>query len=218
MAVREQLIVVGAGGFGREALDVLEALEDAGTELEILGVVDDQPSNDNLVRLANRGVEHLGPLTSWLAGDHTDVRFVLGIGSPAVRRRLAQTLESAGCMPYSAVHPEARVGTCSQFDDGVVICAGAVISTNVRLGRYVHVNPSVTIGHDTVVEDFTSINPGAVLSGEVTIKEGALIGASATVLQQLTVGAGTIVGAAALLTKDAPANVVVKGIPGVWHG
>lgn len=212
----ERVVVVGASGFGREALDVLEAMRGAGADLEIVGVVDDGISELNHQRLADRGVAFLGTLDEWLATSTDDQKFVLGIGNPKVRRRLVEKLDSHGFEAFTAVHPTAVIGSRHNFGEGVVVCSGAVISTNVSLGRHVHVNPSVTIGHDTVVQEFASVNPAAVLSGEVLIDTEALVGASATVLQQLTVGRGTTVGAGALVTKNVPPNVVVKGVPGVW--
>ena len=122
----------------------------------------------------------------------------------------------AGLASFTAVHPSAAAGWGCVFDVGVVVCAGVTISTNVKLGRHVHVNPNATIGHDSVLCQFVSVNPAAVISGEVTIKEGALIGAAATILQGLTVGERSVIGAGAVVTKDVPPDVVVKGVPGVW--
>lgn len=211
----EQVVVVGASGFGRECLDVLEAMIQAGNDLTVVGVADDAPSEVNLERLAARGVAYLGTVADLLAGE-VEWRFVIGIGSPSVRRRIASLLENAGRVPLPAVHPSAKFGARTVIGEGSVICAGVTVSTNVRLGRYVHLNPHATLGHDADVRDFVSINPAAVISGEVIIREETLVGAAATVLQNLTVGERTVIGAGAVVTKDVPANVVVKGVPGRW--
>lgn len=218
MSSTERVIVVGASGFGRESLDVLEAMVAGGAPIEIVGVVDDAPAAINLERLADRGVAYLGTLDRWLAEGDRRVRYVLGIGSPAVRRRLVTRLDSAGFSPFTAIHPTATFGACTELQDGGVVCAGATISTNVRLGRHVHVNPNATIGHDAVLHDYVSINPAATISGEVEIGEETLVGAAATVLQNLRVGERTVVGAGAVVTKGVPADVVVKGVPGTWTG
>ena len=93
------------------------------------------------------------------------------------------------------------------------VSAGVAISTNVRLGRHVHINPNATIGHDAVLGDFVSVNPGAVVSGEVTIGTGTLVGAAATVLQGLSVGEETVVGAGAVVTRAVPMESTVAGVP-----
>lgn len=207
-----ELVVVGAGGFGREALDVIEAIATNGERLSVIGVVDDQPSPVNLERLAARGYRHLGGVDEILAAEPTRW-YLLGIGSPAVRARVAARFEAAGWRARTVIHPSATIGSSAVIADGVVICAGVQVSTNVGLGRHVHLNPSATVGHDTDVGDFVSVNPGAILSGDVTVGRGALIGAGAVVLQGLRVGEGALVGAAACVTRDVPPDTVVKGVP-----
>lgn len=213
MRSADRVVIVGASGFGRESLDVLEAMVDAGAPVEIIGVVDDGPSEANLARLADRGVNYLGTLDAWLADADPEVHYVLGIGGPTIRRRLVERLDAAGRRPFTAVHPTATFGARTVLHEGVVVCAGAVVSTNVRLGRHVHVNPNVTIGHDAVLHDFVSVNPGATISGEVEIGAETMVGAAATILQNLTVGDRAIVGAGAVVTKAVPSSVIVTGVP-----
>lgn len=207
-----ELVIVGAGGFGREAIDVARACIAAGRDdLVLLGAVDDAPTPLTLARLANLGVRHLGGLSSIL--DRPGAGFVIGIGDPKVREALAVRLESAALSPLSLVHPSAVIGTASRIAPGAVICAGAQISTNVTVGRHAHINPNATIGHDAVLGPFASINPGAIVSGEVKVGERALIGAGAVVLQGLSVGSDTTVGAAACVVRDVPDGRIVKGVP-----
>lgn len=209
----DRVVVVGASGFGRECLDVLDAMVSAGADLEIVGVVDDNPSAANLSRLVDRGVAYLGTRADWLTTEPLDVRYVLGVGSPEVRRRLVSVLDSAGLAPFTAVHPSASFGACTTLAEGVVVCAGAAVSNNVRLGRHVHVNPNATIGHDADLRAFVSVNPAAVISGEVVVGEGTLVGAAATILQGLMVGERSVIGAGAVVTKDVPPDVVAYGAP-----
>ena len=96
MSGAERVLVVGAAGFGRESLDVLDAMVAAGEPVEIVGVLDDGPSEMNLARLADRGVTYLGTIDDWLTGGDLSVRFVLGIGSPSIRRTLVAKLAAAG--------------------------------------------------------------------------------------------------------------------------
>ena len=216
MPGHERVVVIGASGFGRECLDVLAAMIAAGADLEVLGVVDDCPSSVNLKRLAARGATHMGTLADFISAGDTSIEYVLGIGHPATRRMLVERLNAAAFAPFTAIHPSALVGSQPVFEEGVVICSGAVVSTNVRLGCHVHVNPNATIGHDAVLGDFVSVNPGAVISGEVSVRVGTLIGASATVLQGLSIGEDVVIGAGSVVTHDVPEGVVVKGVPGLW--
>lgn len=208
------IVVIGAGGFGRETLDVIEAYNRAGVlpELAVVGVVDDDPSQKNVVRLAARGYSVLGGLEDlerWRFAEH----FVLAVGDPQARGALAKRLEAKRFRTVSVVHPEATVGSEFTYADGIVVCGGVQLSTNVHLGRYVHINPNATIGHDVVLSDFVSGNPGAIVSGEVEVRERALVGAGAVILQNLEVEESATVGAGAVVVRDVDRGTAVVGIP-----
>lgn len=209
----DRVVVLGAGGFGREALDVLEATIFAGNQAELLGVVDSGPSSLDLHRLAVRGIPYLGPEEEWLRSTVGDERFIIAIGDPRIRRAAALRFTAAGLLPISITHPRAVVGSQATIGDGVVIASGVQVSTNVTLGDHVHLNPGCIIGHDAALGEFVSVNPGAIVSGGVTAESTSLVGAGSIVLQGLTVGKDAIVGAGACVTRDIAPGTTVVGVP-----
>ena len=208
------LVVIGAGGFGREAIDVLEAMNLAGPSpvYEILGVVDAKPSELNLTRLAERGIAYLGGDAEWLVSGNR-AHYLIAIGSPQVRARVDSAWRGAGLTPAIAVHPMATLGSRVTIGEGSVMCAGVHVSTNVTLGRHVHLSPSATIGHDTVLGDFVSVNPGAVVLGDVLVSERVMVGAGAVILQGLSLGADALVGASACVVRNVNRAATAKGVP-----
>ena len=208
------LIIVGAGGFGREELDVVAAINRASAKpkFNVLGVVDANPSAQNLARLETRGVVYLGTDCDWLSGAVRS-EYLVGIGNPAVRQRVDAAFSLAGFSAATAVHPAATIGSAVTIGEGSIVCGGVQISTNVTLGRHVHINPNATIGHDAVLQDFVSVNPAATVSGEVVVSRCALIGAAAVILQGLRVGSAALVGASACVTSDVQDGLTVKGVP-----
>ena len=212
MTAASRVIVIGGSGFGREVLDVLEARQSSGAQVEVIGVVDDAPSEENLARLKRRAVAYMGTLNEWLARGEV-AKYVIGIGAPAIRRAITQRLEAAGLNAFTVVHPTATFGRGVTCAPGVVVCAGVQISTEVHLGAHTHVNPNATVGHDSVLGAFVSVNPGAIVSGGCQIEESVLLGAGSVVLQGRRVGAGATVGAAACVTRDVAPGSVVKGVP-----
>lgn len=212
--MRRELYIVGAGGFGRETADVVEAaarVADPGEGWAIAGVFDDAPSVVNLSRLTDRGLAFLGPVPE--TPPHPGAAVVVAIGAPAVRQRLVSRLESTGWTFPTIAHPGAAIGSRVVLEEGVVICGGVQISTNVRVGRHVHVNPNATLGHDSVLDEYVSVNPAAVISGEVHVQSRALVGAAATVLQGLTISPDALIGASACVTRNVSSGVIVKGVP-----
>ena len=90
-----QLVVIGASGFGRETLDVVEAHNAVRPEeaFDILGVLDDAPSEMNLRRLSARRINHLGAINGWLS-DAEPHWYLIGIGDPKTRSRLADLFDA----------------------------------------------------------------------------------------------------------------------------
>lgn len=209
-----ELVIIGAGGFGREVLDVVQAVDLLGASADLrrkcLGFIDDGTVDGD--RLERVGATHLGG-----SGDlhrFEGARFVVGVGDPAVRERLAARAVDAGLTPAPAlVHPAATLGADVTLGGGTVVCAGVRITTNVRVGEHVHLNINSTVGHDAAVEDYVTVNPLAAVSGDVTLRRGSMVGTTACVNQGLEVGAGAVVGSGAAVVRDVPGSVTVVGVP-----
>ena len=211
-----RLLVLGAGGFARETLDVVEALETARPgSFTVVGVLDDAPSQQARSLLGDRGVQVVGSVESFLAGalDTEHDAFVIAVGHPEARLNIAKNAPAGAVPSIPLVHPTASLGSAVTLGDGTVVCAGAVLSTNVTVGRHGHVNPHATIGHDAQLGTAVSVNPAAVVSGAVIVGDAVLLGAASVVLQGLTIGAGSVVGASACVTKDVAEGATVMGVP-----
>jgi hypothetical protein len=210
------LVVVGAGGFGREVIDVIDAINGSATaptpSWDLVGVVDDAPSEVNLERLRKRGSTYLGTIDQHLR-ESVPAHYVVGIGSPKVRQMIAMKFDDAGWSAATLIHPSATMGFDVRIGVGSVVCAGVRLTTNIGVGRHVQLNPNVTVGHDTELGDFVSMNPASSVSGDCNIEDGVLIGVAAVVLNQLRVGAAAVVGGSACVVEDVPASATVKGVP-----
>ena len=217
MTAPTRLVIVGAGGFGREVHGVVDALNAAGTPTDLVGYVDDQGTSDDL--LARLGTKRLGGIEVLCDDDRRngelggDVGYVIAIGAGDVRRRIDERLTTAGRRPATLVHPMATVGGDNRIADGCVLTAGARVTTNITLGRHTQLHVNSTIGHDSVLEDFVSVYPGATVSGNVHLADGVTIGTGANVLPGVTVGAGAFVGAGAVVTADVEPGATVAGVP-----
>lgn len=208
------IVILGAGGFGREAADVVESVNAASGQPQwnLIGIVDDAPAEENLERLRMREIPYLGTSQKLISAVERPA-YVIGIGSPRIRKLLSNRLDAAGFPAATLVHPDASIGSHTQVGEGTVILAGARVTTNITLGRHVHINPNATIGHDSVLGDFVSMNPSSSVSGDCMVGEGALIGVHGVVLNQLSIGAWSVVGGSACVVDDVPEKSVVVGVP-----
>lgn len=205
------IVIVGAGGFGREVLDIIDAINqgDTGT-YDFLGFVDDGTPDER--RLSRLRAVHIGGSDS-VKELPTGCAYVVAVANPEVRASLTRRMDAAGLTATTLIHPSATVGRDVEIGPGSIVCAGVRITTNIRIGRHVILNLNVTVGHDTTLEDFVSINPLVAVSGEVVLEWGATMGTGSSVNQGLRIGARTTVGAGASVVKSQPSDVVVVGVP-----
>lgn len=209
------LVIIGAGGFGREVLDIVNEInhrgDDSQTEcFDFLGFIDDgEPDTDRLSRIHAR---YLGPSTE--LNDLPDgCKYSIGIGSGAVRRKLDEVATAAGLEPATLIHGTATFGSDVRISPGAVICAHVSVTTNVSIGRHAHINLNSTVGHDAVLGDYSTVNPLCAISGEVTIAEEAMVGTNSAVNQGLHIGRGSIVASGSAVTKSVEDYSLVAGVP-----
>ena len=96
-----------------------------------------------------------------------------------------------------------------------MITAGSILTNQIRIGNHVHINLDCTIGHDAILQDFTTLAPGVHVSGNVAFGHGCYVGTGANILEKLHIGEWSIIGAGSTITKDVPANTTVVGLPGI---
>ncbi len=205
-----RVVIVGAGGFGRETASLLADLADAG-ECIPEGFLDDDPELSGAIVA---GLPVLGEID--VAKELTSVSFVVAIGNPhdfAAKERIVARLGLQPDRYATLVHPRASIGRDVRIEEGSVLLAGTVVTHGVTIGRHVGIMPNAVITHDDTVGDFTIIGSGVTIAGAVAVEAGAYIGAGATIGGGLTIGEGALIGMGAVVTRDVPPGETWAGVP-----
>jgi sugar O-acyltransferase (sialic acid O-acetyltransferase NeuD family) len=205
------LLLVGAGGFARETLELVRAVNRQAPAWEVLGVLDDDPARHGA---EVGGVRVLGP--SQAVHEHPDALVAACVASPGDPLRRLALVERLGLPPEryaTLVHPAAVVAGSATLGPGCVLHATTVLTADVRLGAHVAVMPAVVLTHDDVVGDGVTFGAGARLAGGVVLERGAYVGAGALVREHVTVGEGSVLGMGAVVTTSVPAHEVWAGVP-----
>lgn len=197
------IVILGAGGMGREALVWVRDSYPGG---EVQGFLDDGvPAGEQVC-----GLPVLGG-TEWAANQ--DVAVVVAIGSPARRGKMIGLLNEAGVPLLTVVHPTAYVGPGVELRPGAMVCPHVTLTRDVIVGTGAILNYGCQVGHDGRIGDFALIAPAAALAGNVTVGEGAWVGIGTSVIEGVTVGAWSTIGAGSAVTDDIPNGVTAVGVP-----
>jgi sugar O-acyltransferase (sialic acid O-acetyltransferase NeuD family) len=209
----KRIAIIGAGGFAREVAWLIEDIS-AATNPEDSGYATVGFLVSDASRLGSSDSPILGDF-SWLESNRVDA-LAMGIGTPAVRLKLAEELK--GRFPHIAwpalVHPSVKwQRRTMHVGEGVIICAGNIATVNVRFEPFCVVNLSCTIGHEAVIGRGCVLNPTVNISGGVELGSGVLVGTGAQIMQYLKVCDGARVGSGAVVNKDVDPGTTVVGIP-----
>ena len=141
-----------------------------------------------------------------------------GIGSPKTRQILMEKAASAGFSFETLVHPRVERSRWIEIGEGTLICAGNILTTNIKIGRHVQINLDCTVGHDVIMGDYTTLAPGVHVSGWVHFGQRVYVGTGAVIIngtqeKPISIGDDAIIGAGACLTKSIPARETWGGVP-----
>ncbi|HUW96848.1 MAG TPA: acetyltransferase [Anaerolineae bacterium] len=203
-------VILGAGGFAREVLDILLAQNGVSKQHEILGFIDENPAMKG--RILN-GYPVLGAFDWFASKDQGAIHAVCGIGSPVQRKKVVTEAGEMGLRFCNVIHPTAVLTPFVSLGVGVVITAGTILTNQIVIGSHVHINLGATIGHDCVIEQFCTIAPGVHLSGNVKLGIGVDVGTGAVIIQGCSIGNWTVIGAGAAVIEDLPDHVTAVGVP-----
>jgi sugar O-acyltransferase (sialic acid O-acetyltransferase NeuD family) len=205
--------IYGVGGFGREVAWLIEAIADAGGNVHPACFVDDNVSYHGQV------INGL-PVMSLDAAAAMYPRGAVagGIGAPRTRQKLMEKAHAAGLQFVRLIHPRVEQSRWNEMGDGVLICAGNILTVNIVVGAHVQINLDCTIGHDVVIGAYATLAPGVHVSGCVHIGERAYIGTGATIINgtadaPIVIGDDAVVGAGACVTKSVSPGTTVVGVP-----
>ena len=185
-----RVAIVGAGGYGRVALDVLLA---SGLGELVLGFYDDAHS---ALSGEVRGVPILGDvgmLKSMLSVE--PVHVVVAITDNDARLKVANSLRALGARFLIVVHPCAYVSQAAVVGDGCVVAAGAVVHPDAAVGSHCYVGPHSVVDRDAEIGAGTWVSAGSVLGPGSRVGARVVLGPNSSVERKAVVAGDVEIGA-----------------------
>lgn len=203
------VVIVGASGHGGMILDCLKKEE----QYNVVGFVD---------TFKRKGSEHYGLK---VLGNEYDLPrlteslnlsgLIFAIGNNWTRKTVADKISEI--VPrlevISAIHPSAVIADGVKIGKGSVVMAGAIINAKAQMGDYCILNTKASLGHDGVMQDFSSIASGVCTGGNLDLGRFSAISLGANVIEHIKIGKHSVVGAGSLVVKNVGSFCVVYGSP-----
>jgi sugar O-acyltransferase (sialic acid O-acetyltransferase NeuD family) len=206
----KDIVIIGAGGFGREVAELIEEINSDKKTWNLLGFIDETVEKQRMV-INNNTV--LGSFDWFENKSRHNLWTVCALGNPRDKYNLINKVSAYYVNFANLIHPDAKINKYSELGYGSIICCNSFVSVNTKIGNHVSINPGCGIGHDTIIEDYSSLYWNVTLSGNVCIHEGCEIGSKAIVIPKRTLGKWCVIGAGAVVIKDIPDNCTAVGVP-----
>lgn len=193
----KELIIVGAGGFGRELLQWSKEINAIEQKWIIKGFIDD---NESALDSYDCDYGIIGTIKDWQPSENEE--FVIALGFPAVKKKVIESLVSRGANIVSLIHPDAHIGSFCKIGKGCIIYPETRITVNVSIGDYVTILSQNFIGHDASIGSYTTLFGGCAVNGHVSIGECTLLNNHTSTVPGIKIGSDVNIGAGSFVVSN----------------
>lgn len=202
-----EVCIIGAGGFGLEALQYARDANDRGWPYRVAGFIDDTVPVGTDVE---RGVRVLGTSddAAFMGGP-----VIIAVGDPAGRSALAAKVHSSGGRLVTLVHPTAYVASSARLGEGSLLCPFTMVGVRAEIGTNVAMNVFASVGHEASVGDHTVLSPYSAMLGRTRIGSDCYVGTHGTVAPGVSIGRKSKVSVGSVVMRDAESGSMLVGNP-----
>ncbi len=208
----QNIIIIGNSGAAKECHEALMQMfshgEDLLAEYRFKGFISWEGFNGNL-----------GSYNDLLVGDSRSYKiepddiFIIGIGSPTLRKHIFESLKEKGASFFTLIDPQAYIAPFVNLGEGNIFHRGTIIRSDVTIGNANYFNTNSALGHDVVVGDYNFIGPQSMLLGEAWLGSCNSLAVQTTFLPKVKAGNNNIFAPGCFLFKGCKNSCLMSGNP-----
>lgn len=204
----KDLIIIGAGGMGRQVYQFAKMCKGYGSEFIIKGFLDDNPN-------VMVGFEEFPPLLGSV--DNYEIQpddiFFNSIGDVRAKKTCIKKILAKGGEFITLIHPTAIISEGAKVGLGCMFSARSGLGTESEVGDFCLIQDNAIIGHDVHVGNFCRIDCNVVLIAGVTLEDDVCIHTSSVINHNVHIGEGAKVGALSFVIRNVKPGTTVQGNP-----
>ena len=204
----KNIIIIGAGGVGREVSLIIEKINKLKATWNLIGFIDDNINSWN--KIIN-GYQIIGGM-DLLETLPLDTYVVIAIANYNLKKKIVNKINNKFKFA-TIIDPKVYINDYMTIGEGTIIYEGAIITANIQVGNHVIISPKCGIGHDSIIKDYVSLLWNVNISGNDVIEEGVMMGSGSTIIQGKKIGKGSIIGAGAVVIDDIDSFTTAVGVP-----
>lgn len=204
----KNLIIIAAGGCGREVLQWAKDINKLSPRWNIIGFLDDNPN-------ALEGKECTISIISKVDDYQPDAsdEFVCCIGNSEVRKLVIEKMKAKGASFVNIIHPNAVIADSCKLGNGVIIYPFALVSDNAVIGDGCIINMYSSIAHDSVLGEYCTISAHCDVTGMCRLGDRVFMGTTSQVVPGTKVGDDAYICAGSTVMTRVRPGVKMLGNP-----
>ncbi len=193
--------IFGAGGFAKEVYSIIK-----NSQHDVLHFIDVEENGDiyGLPVISEKNMRG-------------DIPSVVAVGDPRLRENIVKNIRDRyPNMRFPVIiDKNARIlnRTSISIGDGSIICSGAIITCDIKIGRFCQFNLNTTIGHDTIIDDFCTTAPSVNLSGHTNVGKRVYFGTGSATKEYMSLCNDVTIGMGSMVVKSICHSGTYIGIP-----
>lgn len=179
----KNLVIIAAGGCGREVLQWAKSINKQEKRWNIKGFID-----DNLQAL--HGLKSDLPILTTIDAYEIqpDDEFVCCIGNSKAREKVVEKLKVKGAVFTTLVHPNAIIADTCTIGEGVIVYPYALISDNAVIGDHSIINMYSSVAHDSMLGQYCTISAHCDITGMCKLGDRVFMGTTSNMVPSSKIG------------------------------
>ena len=204
----KDLIIVGAGGFGRDLYYIIKESIGYNIDYTILGYLDD---NIDSMKDYLDYPKYIGKISTHKVSENQI--FICSVANVIHKVKIIESLVTKGAIFINIIHSTARIAKSAKLGTGSIIGPLVSIGADSRIQNHCILQTGVIIGHDAIVGEYSRIDNYSILVAGVVLEKFCTIHSNSVINANVKIKEKAIVGACSFVIKNVESGITVFGNP-----